>query len=90
MPGRSWTTEEQATFLTGYVEQYMDAQANKEISSAFWPRIFREWFAKYPEKNDVFPEYGPPTEGQNKEWQSALDARRRVSLNNACPVIYFN
>jgi len=38
MPGKPWTTNEQASFLHGYVPQYLAAQKDGTVS-AFWPRV---------------------------------------------------
>ena len=90
MPGKPWTTEEQATFLTGHFQPFLDAQANKEISTVFWPRIYREWFEKYPEKEVLFPGYTSLTEEQEKELQSALNERRKVARNSVIPCNLLN
>lgn len=44
---RRWTTLEQRTFLDGYVQRYLEAQAGRGYPK-FWARLFQDWFAEFP------------------------------------------
>jgi hypothetical protein len=55
MPGKPWTTDEQAAFLTSYMPQYYKMKTNSTLSSIFWPLLFCEWFRVYPERSTWLP-----------------------------------
>jgi hypothetical protein len=78
MPGKPWTTQDQANFLQSYVVQFQEAQANRDLST-FWPRIFREWFERFPEKEAIFPECEALTEAQEGQLKEAINQRYKVS-----------
>jgi len=79
MPGKPWTTQEQSDFLTKYLPQYFEMQANRTLSSIFWPLLDREWFRAYPEKVVMFPGCEELTAEQEEKMKAALDERRKVS-----------
>jgi hypothetical protein len=79
MPGKPWTSADQAAFLTENLPHYLEAQASKVLSAAFWPRIFREWFEKFPEREALFPGVVSLTEEQVAQLQTALEDRHKVS-----------
>jgi hypothetical protein len=57
---RRWTTVEQRTFLDAYVKRYLEAQASRTYHK-FWPPLFQDWFAKYPEAE---PAEDDPTDSE--------------------------
>ena len=79
MPGKPWTTDEQARFLTSYLRQYHEMQSNGTLSSVFWPLVYREWFQAYPERSIVFPGCEELTVEQEGLIKSRLEERRKVS-----------
>jgi hypothetical protein len=79
MPGRPWTTKEEADFLAEYIPQYVQAQSNHSLSSVFWPLVYREWFEKYSEKERLFPGVTHLTAEQEDLLRDKLDQRRMVS-----------
>jgi len=87
MPGKPWTTDEQVVFLTKNIPHFLEAQAAKTLP-AFWPRIFREWFEKFPEKDVIFPEVASLTEAQAATLQSALADRRKVSWRQCIMILH--
>lgn len=78
MPGKPWTTDEQASFLQGYVPQYLAAQKDGTVS-AFWPRVYRDWFEQYPERPIVFPGSEELSETQEEKLKDEICKRRQVS-----------
>jgi hypothetical protein len=78
MPGKPWTTEEQATFLAGYTQQYQQAQSDGTLP-AFWPRIYREWFQRYSEQGSMFPGSTTLTMEQEDLLRAKINKRQRVS-----------
>jgi hypothetical protein len=79
MPGKPWTTKEQADFLSGYIPQYVQGQSSHTLSSVFWPLVYREWFEKYSEKEQLFPGVTHLTAEQEDLLRNKLDERRGVS-----------
>ena len=57
---RRWTTEEQRSFLEIHVPQYLAAQASRTYHK-FWPGLYQEWFAKFPEPE---PQENDPMESE--------------------------
>jgi len=57
---RRWTTAEQRSFLDGYVQRYLEAQTSR-MYHKFWPGLFQDWFAKYPEAE---PTEDDPTDSE--------------------------
>ena len=80
MPGKPWTTPEQAKFLEGYLLQYWESKSDGSQSSVFWPRIFREWFAKYSEKDSMFPGCTELTTEQEGMLRPKIEGRKTVSV----------
>ncbi|KAF8887613.1 hypothetical protein BD779DRAFT_1672737 [Infundibulicybe gibba] len=48
MPPPRWTTPEQLSFLTGWVEKYLEAKKKKQYDN-FWKELECAWFEKWPE-----------------------------------------
>ena len=48
MAPQGWSTTSQKEFLTGFMAQYLEAAVKKKYQR-FWPLLFEEWFAKFPE-----------------------------------------
>jgi hypothetical protein len=46
---KRWTTEEQATFLTSKIPDFLKAQSEGRLS-LFWPTLDKEWLARFPER----------------------------------------
>jgi hypothetical protein len=78
MPGKTWATKEQTAFLVERVPQYEEARATKKLS-LYWPRLYREWFEKYPEKDSLFPGCDTLTEAQDIALRDAIVYRQQVS-----------
>ena len=55
-----WTSVEQCTFLDGYVQQYLEAQASCEYHK-FWLCLFQDWFAEFLEAE---PTEDDPTDSE--------------------------
>jgi hypothetical protein len=79
MPGKPWTSQEQFQFLTERIPQYLESQANNELAQAFWPRLYREWFSKFPEPQALSSESEPQTAEMEEAMRKAVDGRRKVS-----------
>jgi hypothetical protein len=59
---RRWASPEQNSFLLSYFPEYLEAQSKGRYDK-FWPKLFQEWFAKFPapqpqpdDKTDSEPE----------------------------------
>jgi hypothetical protein len=78
MPGKPWTTDDQAQFLKDQLPQYYEMQSNGTLSS-FWPRLDREWFQAFPERAVAFPGCDELTAEQEEILKSKLDERRKAS-----------
>jgi len=88
MTGKTWTTDVQGDFLRKYVARYHESQANKTLSSVFWPLIFREWFQAFPEKEIEFPGCDELTGPQEIILASKLEVRRQVSNSDECIIMH--
>jgi hypothetical protein len=82
MPGKQWTTEEQRTFLTDRIPQFLEAQASGGLTM-YWPRIYREWFEKFPEKEVLFPGCDELSVEQEERLKKEFHIRRKVN-NKSC------
>jgi hypothetical protein len=75
MPPAGWTTPEQNAWLQPWVPRFKAAQASQS-PSVFLPGFYREWFARFPERD---MENTNLTEEETKAAGQALEARRKAS-----------
>ncbi|KIJ09686.1 hypothetical protein PAXINDRAFT_17235 [Paxillus involutus ATCC 200175] len=55
MPNPGWTSEEQCEFLSQQLGAYQK-YSEKKVYGQFWPKLFEDWFQKWPERLTVFPD----------------------------------
>jgi hypothetical protein len=55
MSNRNRLSQGQQRFVNDHVEKFRDANANGTVS-AFYDEFYVDWFAKFPELNNVFPD----------------------------------
>lgn len=83
MAPRPWADDHQATFLTAYIERFVDHQKRKKLTD-FWPVLETDWFANFPESKVLFGPEAPDVSHQSAEQKAALGvaiaARKRVRL----------
>ncbi|KIJ10011.1 hypothetical protein PAXINDRAFT_16916 [Paxillus involutus ATCC 200175] len=54
MPNPGWTSEEQCEFLSQQLGVYQK-YSEKKVYGQFLPKLFEDWFQKWPERLTVFP-----------------------------------
>ncbi|KAF8883350.1 hypothetical protein CPB84DRAFT_1817077 [Gymnopilus junonius] len=48
MGRRKWTTDEQGTWLAGYMDQFINSQQMKTTAKEFFPKVLKEWHKAWP------------------------------------------
>ncbi|KIM38353.1 hypothetical protein M413DRAFT_30193 [Hebeloma cylindrosporum] len=69
----SWATEEQLTFLHGYISIFADHTA-KETQSKFWPRLNEDWFSRWPELDVLIKDGRLPPQARGVDPDGPEDA----------------
>ena len=80
----NWTTSEQYMFLSDQLERYGTAKQSGSFKN-FWPSLYEQWFDKYPELENHYPnrELTSLTEFKQESLRNAIQKRREV------PTVYF-
>ena len=92
MPKKPWATEEQLNFLTSKLPRYHMVQLTKEYSG-FWPHLYEDWFAQWPEKTELFPDKPGDkqlTADEEKSLGLALKIRREVNFLTCIRIVEMN
>jgi hypothetical protein len=76
MPKQTWANDEQQVLLNGRLSTYLDAQSVKGYGE-FWPRLFQDWFDRWPERRELFPNKDE-SEALTDEEEAALGAAQKV------------
>lgn len=86
MPGGTWTTPDQASWLRKQVPRYLNAKANKSVSD-FFNTVSFEFFSKWSEKDHLFPPQNGServlTAVQQLELTNAIEKRKTVSFKHS-------
>ncbi|KAH9918024.1 uncharacterized protein B0H18DRAFT_1123294 [Fomitopsis serialis] len=76
-----WSTEAETSFLLSKVDTFRTHQLSQSLQR-FWPTVYREWFAAFPEKPRVLPDVeGELSQEQNERLQLAIQSRQKQIYN---------
>lgn len=76
-----WATAEQTAFLESREDAYRKAKLAKLGYANFWSALYDDWFAKYPERRELYPNLAADaqlTPEQMTQLGTALQFRRQV------------
>jgi hypothetical protein len=76
MPKKPWATEAQNDFLVNRLPDYLEVQPTKDYA-AFWPHLFEDWFAQWPEEKELFPDK-PENEPLSSKEVEALGSGQKI------------
>lgn len=82
MGRRKWTTDEQGTWLAGYLDQFIDSQQTKTTAKEFFPKVLKEWHKAWPVSN--------PTQEELAGAKSSEDAvkKKKMKEDDVCQLSF--
>ncbi|KAF9471564.1 hypothetical protein BDN70DRAFT_901249 [Pholiota conissans] len=78
MPGKSWTSDEQAVFLNSLLAEYVSAKSTKKYGP-FWSKLRDLWFARWPEHKVTYPDKDVTELTTDERQRVTLDMNKRVA-----------